>query len=90
VDLLNFTMSDGSRQFIALPESLEFHELSDYLKGLPGFEVTEFLTDGVVEVVSIIAVKTIQLPDPNHYTRGAPFCRNCRVVLGSYSKVSEG
>lgn len=44
-------MKDGSRHFVDLPlEAAFFDDLADHLETLPGAEITEFLTDGVVEM----------------------------------------
>ena len=49
-DLLESKMNDGSRHFVDLPEVVFFDELCDHLEELEGAEITEFLTDGVVEM----------------------------------------
>ena len=49
VQLLNMTMNDGSRHFAALPESKSWYELRDCIAALPGAQVTDFITDRVVE-----------------------------------------
>lgn len=49
-DLLEIKMNDGSRHFADLPEVVFFDELADYVEELEGAEITEFLTNGVVEM----------------------------------------
>ena len=48
--LQDVRMNDGSRWFVALPESLSWKRLRDHIAALPGAAVTGFLTDGIVEV----------------------------------------
>lgn len=43
-------MNDGSRHFVDLPEVIFFDELADHVEELDGAEITEFLTDGVIEM----------------------------------------
>ena len=50
IKLLNLTMNDGSRQFLALPESVPGNLLRDHIANLEGTEVTGFLTDYITEV----------------------------------------
>ena len=49
-DLLKAKMRDGSRHFVDLPEVIFFDELADHVEDLEGAEITEFLTNGVVEM----------------------------------------
>ena len=49
-DLLKIKMIDGSRHFVDLPEIVFFDEFCDHTDKLEGAEITEFLTDGVVEM----------------------------------------
>lgn len=49
-DLLETRMSDGSRHFVDMPEVVFFDELADHVEELEGAEITEFLTNGVVEM----------------------------------------
>ena len=48
--LIDYKASDGSRQFLALPESVEWGEMRDHITALTGATVTEYLTDHVTEV----------------------------------------
>lgn len=48
--LLNFKAHDGSRQFLTLPESIDWNEMRDHIAALPGAKVTDYLTDHVTEV----------------------------------------
>ena len=43
-------MRDGSRHFVDMPEVIFFDEVADHVEELGGSEITEFLTDGVVEM----------------------------------------
>ena len=43
-------MNDGSRHFVNLPEDVFFDELADHVEELDGAEITEFITDGVIEM----------------------------------------
>lgn len=47
--IFNMTMNDGSRHFVALPESESWYDLRDYITKLPGAVVTEFVTDHITE-----------------------------------------
>ncbi len=47
---LNEKMRDGSRHFVDMPEVVFFDEVADHVEELDGAEITEFLTDGVVEM----------------------------------------
>jgi hypothetical protein len=49
-DLLEIKMSDGSRHFVDMPEVVFFDELADHVEELEDAEITEFLTNGVVEM----------------------------------------
>lgn len=53
--LLNFKAHDGSRQFLALPESIDWDEMRDYIAALPGAKITDYLTDHVTEVWSCLS-----------------------------------
>ena len=48
--LLNHKAYDGSRQFLALPESIDWDEVRDHIAALPSVQVTEYLTDHITEV----------------------------------------
>ncbi|HEX8247613.1 MAG TPA: hypothetical protein VF599_05560 [Pyrinomonadaceae bacterium] len=43
-------MKDGSRHFADLPEVVFFDEFADHVEKLEDAEITEFITDGVVEM----------------------------------------
>jgi hypothetical protein len=43
-------MRDGSRHFVDLPEAVFFDDFADHVEELEGAEITEFITDGVVEM----------------------------------------
>ena len=49
-DLLEIKMHDGSRHFADLPEAVFFDEFYEHTEKLEGAEITEFITDGVVEM----------------------------------------
>jgi len=49
-DLLEMRMNDGSRHFADLPEAVFFDDFADHVEKLGGAEITEFITDGVVEM----------------------------------------
>ena len=49
-DLLETKMQDGSRHFVDMPEVVFFDELADHVEELEDAEITEFLTNGVVEM----------------------------------------
>jgi len=49
-DLLDMRMNDGSRHFADLPEAVFFDEFADHVEKLEGAEITEFVTDGVLEM----------------------------------------
>ena len=48
--LTDLRAHDGSRQFLALPESVSWAHLRTHLEILPGAEITGYLTDHVTEV----------------------------------------
>lgn len=48
--LVNHVMSDGSRQFAALPQTKLWYELRDHLMTLPGLALTDFLCNGITEL----------------------------------------
>ncbi len=49
-DLFDMRMNDGSRHFVDMPEVVFFDELADHVEELDGAEITEFITNGVVEM----------------------------------------
>jgi hypothetical protein len=49
-DLLDIKMNDGSRHFVDLPEVVFFDEFADHVEKLENAEITEFITDGVLEM----------------------------------------
>lgn len=49
-DLLKSKMTDGSRHFVDLPEEVFFDEFYEHTEKLEGAEITEFITDGVIEM----------------------------------------
>lgn len=49
-DLLEAKIKDGARHFVDMPEAVFFDEFADHVEELDGAEITEFLTDGVVDM----------------------------------------
>ena len=49
-DLFDLRMNDGSRHFADMPEAVFFDDFADHTEKLEGAEITEFITDGVVEM----------------------------------------
>ncbi len=49
-DLFDEKMRDGSRHFADMPEAVFFDDLADHVEDLEGAEITEFMTDGVVDM----------------------------------------
>ena len=49
-ELLDRKMNDGSRHFVDMPEVVFFDDFADHVELLEGAEITEFITDGVVEM----------------------------------------
>ncbi len=49
-DLLENKIKSGARHFVDLPEVVFFDEVADHVEELDGAEITEFITDGVVEM----------------------------------------
>ena len=49
-DLFDMKMNDGSRHFVDMPEVVFFDEFYDHAEKLEDAEITEFITDGVVEM----------------------------------------
>jgi hypothetical protein len=49
-DLLEAKMNDGSRHFVDMPEVVFFDDFADHVEELDGAEITEFITDGVIEM----------------------------------------
>jgi hypothetical protein len=50
IKLFDLRMRDGSRQFLALPESVPWNLLRDHVAELKGGKVTGYLTDQITEV----------------------------------------
>jgi hypothetical protein len=49
-ELLENKIKSGARHFVDMPEVVFFDELADQVETLEGAEITEFITDGVVEM----------------------------------------
>ena len=49
-DLLERKIKGGARHFVDLPEVIFFDDFYDYTEEFEGAEITEFLTNGVVEM----------------------------------------
>jgi hypothetical protein len=49
-DLFDLKMNNGSRHFVDMPEVVFFDEVADHVEELEGTEITEFITDGVLEM----------------------------------------
>ena len=49
-DLLEMKLKDGSRHFVDLPEVVFFDDFANHVEELDGAEITEFMTDGVIEM----------------------------------------
>ena len=49
-DLFDMRINDGSRHFVDMPEAVFFDEFADHVEKLQGAEITEFITDGVLEM----------------------------------------
>jgi hypothetical protein len=49
-EIWDMRMADGSRHFADLPEVVFFDDFAEHAESLEGAEVTEFLTDGVLEM----------------------------------------
>jgi hypothetical protein len=49
-DLFEAKINDGSRHFVDMPETVFFDDLADHVEKLEGAEITEFITDGVLEM----------------------------------------
>ena len=49
-ELREIKMNDGSRHFVDMPEVVFFDEFADHVEELEGAEITEFFTDGIVEM----------------------------------------
>lgn len=49
-DLFEMKMKDGSRHFMDMPEVVFFDDFADHVENLEGALITEFITDGVVEM----------------------------------------
>jgi hypothetical protein len=49
-DLFDMRMNDGSRHFADMPESVFFDAVADHAETLDGAEVTNFISDGVIEM----------------------------------------
>ncbi len=50
IQLLDLTIHDGSRQFVALPESVPWNVMREHIASLEGTSVTAYLTDKITEV----------------------------------------
>lgn len=49
-ELREIKMNDGSRHFVDMPEVVFFDEFADHVEDLEGAEITEFLTNGIIEM----------------------------------------
>ncbi len=49
-DLFDLKMNDGSRHFVDMPEVVFFDEVADHVEDLEGAEITEYITNGVLEM----------------------------------------
>jgi hypothetical protein len=49
-ELRDKKMNDGSRHFVDMPEVVFFDEFADHVESLEDAEITEFITNGVVEM----------------------------------------
>lgn len=49
-DLFDRKMRDGSRHFVDMPEVVFFDEFADHAEELEDAEITEFITDGTIEM----------------------------------------
>jgi hypothetical protein len=49
-DLFDAKLNDGSRHFVDMPEVVFFDEFADHVEELEDAEITEFLTDGTIEM----------------------------------------
>src|SRR6476620_398154 len=49
-DLFDAKLNDGSRHFVDMPEVDFFDEFADHVEELEEAEITEFLTDGTIEM----------------------------------------
>lgn len=49
-ELFDMRMNDGSRHFADMPETVYFDTVADHAETLAGAEVTNFISDGVVEM----------------------------------------
>ena len=49
-DLLAKKINNGARHFVDLPEVVFFDDFADCVEELEGAEITEFITDGVIEM----------------------------------------
>ncbi len=50
-ELFDEKMNDGSRHFVDMPVEIAFFDdFADHVEELEGAEITEFITDGIVEM----------------------------------------
>ena len=49
-NLFEARMNDGSQHFVDLPETVFFDVFADHVEKLEGVRITEFITDGVLEM----------------------------------------
>lgn len=49
-DLFDMRMQGGARHFADMPEAVFFDDFADHVENLEGAEITEFITDGVIEM----------------------------------------
>lgn len=49
-ELLKKKIVSGARHFVDMPEAVFFDEIADHTEELEGAEITEFITDGTVEM----------------------------------------
>lgn len=48
--IFSLIMGDGSRHFAGMPEEVSWYDLRDHITTLEGAEITNFVTDEVLEV----------------------------------------
>jgi len=78
-DLLESKIKDGARYFVDLPEIVFFDEFYDYTEEHEGAEITEFLTNSVIEMWLDFEFRGHKFSVSNQFWRLLIFCGKSRM-----------
>ena len=72
-------INDGARHFVDLPEVVFFDEFYDYTEVLECVDITEFLTNGVIEMWINFNFRRHKFSVSNQFWRLLIFCGKSRM-----------